>query len=170
MDTLPPLDTLPSGASTGAFRKVPKDQLDAGKYYFYSVDNEMRFIYRIDAIRNQGGDDREAILTSVARWDYSNSKWMPIAVKPNRYKGYSSQALDSLWVPTTLENTTENKAKVQAVKDVLANQGLPDTQDTGPLGNILGMAGIKAPPKRTGLGRSRKVRGKARRKTRRARK
>lgn len=54
-----------------------------------------------------------------------------------------------------------SKAQVQAVKDVLGQKGLPDTMDSGPMGNILGMAGIKAPPKQTGV---------ARRKTRRRRK
>jgi hypothetical protein len=63
---------------------------------------------------------------------------------------------------------TEEKAKVQAVKDVLANKGLPDTMDSGPLGNILGMAGIKAPPKRTGLGRRKTNRRTKKRKTRRS--
>jgi hypothetical protein len=62
----------------------------------------------------------------------------------------------------------ENKAKVQAVKDVLAKRGVPEAMDTGPLGNILGMAGIKAPPKRSAAGRSRhKTRRSARTRRRR---
>lgn len=66
-------------------------------------------------------------------------------------------------VPNVVEVTTANKAKVQAVKDVMGKRGLPDQMDTGPLGNILGMAGIKAPPKQSGVGRrkTRKTRRKA---------
>lgn len=57
-----------------------------------------------------------------------------------------------------VKESTETKAKVQAVKDVMYQKGLPDTADAGPIGNILGMAGISAPPKKTGLGRRRKTR------------
>jgi hypothetical protein len=60
--------------------------------------------------------------------------------------------------PTSL--VTDSKSKVQAVKDVLAKKGVPDESDTGPLSNILGMAGIKAPPKQSGVGRRKTRKGK----------
>lgn len=44
-----------------------------------------------------------------------------------------------------VEIPAANRAKVLAVKDVLGNRGIPDEMDTGPLGNILGMAGIPKP-------------------------
>lgn len=51
------------------------------------------------------------------------------------------------FVPMNLSDVVGQKAQVQAVKDVLSKKGVPDEMDTGPLGNILGMAGIKTPPK-----------------------
>jgi hypothetical protein len=67
---------------------------------------------------------------------------------------YKEWNINDFWIPKPpISDVIETKSQVQAVKDVLASKGLPDTQDTGPLGNILKMADIKAPPKRTGLGR-----------------
>jgi hypothetical protein len=72
----------------------------------------------------------------------------------NYLRKRSTYLPSEFYLPINLvKDTTQSKAQVLAVKDVLAKRGLPDTQDTGPLGNILKMADIKAPPKRTGLGR-----------------
>ena len=57
----------------------------------------------------------------------------------------------------TQDKTIETKASVQAVKDVLAKRGVAETSDTGPLTTILGMAGIKSPPKQSGVGRRKKT-------------
>lgn len=46
---------------------------------------------------------------------------------------------------SAVEIPAANRAKVLAVKDALGNRGIPDEMDTGPLGNILGMAGIPKP-------------------------
>lgn len=56
--------------------------------------------------------------------------------------------------------------KVQVVKDVLASRGAPDEMDTGPLGDILDMAGIPKPPKPRGARRRKTHRKKGGRRRR----
>ena len=69
--------------------------------------------------------------------------------------------------PPVVETTTGTKAQVQAVKDVLAKKGVPEEMGTGPLGNILKMAGIKTPPKGSTAGRRTRKHTKRSHKTRR---
>jgi hypothetical protein len=83
-----------------------------------------------------------------------------------RYRFYSSDA-GRIPFKSKLPDVISDKSKVQAVKDVLAQKGVPEESSTGPLSTILGMVGIKTPPKQSGVGRrkTRKSKSKKSRKT-----
>lgn len=98
--------------------------------------------------------DLEAISKYVQRTDPRMATWYPrniaqvIQAFRNRYDAESKNQVE----------------RGRAIQDVLASKGVPDSVDTGPLGNIMDMVGMKSVPKKEFEVR----RGSGRRKTRRA--
>ena len=67
-----------------------------------------------------------------------------------------------------ISGTEMNKQRALATQEVFTRKGLPNTQDTGPLGTVFKMADIKAPRGTFGTSRrkSRKLKKKRAKKTR----
>jgi hypothetical protein len=169
---IPPIGSLAEGpVNEERFVRVPYEKLKVGNWY-YGNEWESR----------DGGDF--VLLLSLEPFDYwgrpgkrllkvykgyAGGFWgNPTFRWSEGYKRYTTLPMDDFWLPKTpVKDTIESKAQVQAVKDVLASKGVPDEMGTGPLGNILKMADIKAPPRGSTAGRRTRKHMKRSRKTRR---
>lgn len=175
MDKLPVLRGSPSNPPVLAtYVEIPYNEIEPYKFYgVWQSRNGWNNPYEdgyslVQVLRKQPSDMGGSVeVQRFYGYNYATNTWEKYG--GNYWVGTGS-SFKFLIPKKGLENITVNKAKVQAVKDVLTTKNVPATMSSGPLGNILGYAGISAPPKGSQAGRRKKTIRHRRKRTRRSRK
>lgn len=172
MDSVPV--ELPPPQRIQEMKELSSNDVEVGKYYFYR-DTTYGAYYFYKLVQITRKDDREIEFEEKymcgvdPRREIPPMRWSIIPEHdPRRIRIIDKiRGEHKFYVPSMISMISQ-KAKVQAVKDVLAQKSIPEESSSGPLGTILGMAGIKQPPKQSGVGRrkTRKSKSKRSKKTR----